>query len=102
VARRFSVTAGSNRYSIGWNLNSNYALPAGSRTPTSIAVWYSQSNSKFYAAWKSSTQGGDIEVASSTDGATWSMVTYGLAWSAAGPSAASLWRGNDNTIVIAE
>ena len=82
---RFSATPGSTRYSIGWNLNSNYALPAGSRTANSIVARYSQANSKFYAAWRPSTPGGEIEVASCTDGATWSIVTYGLAWSVVGP-----------------
>jgi hypothetical protein len=101
VSRRFSVTAQSNSYSIGWNLNSDYDFPAGTRTSGAIAVWYSLSHSKFFAAWRSTSAGQRIEVASSTDGASWSFVTYGLDATVAGPSAASMWRGNDNIIVYA-
>ena len=97
-ARRFSVTYSSpaNRYTLTFD-SSTYTLPGN--TANGVAVWYMTSSSKIYVAYRETASGQRLRVLSSTDGTTWATAWDDLGEIIGGPSIASMWRGDTNTLM---
>lgn len=101
VARRFSVSASSTRYTLSWD-SSTYVVYSGGRTANSITAWYNTNTAKFYLAYRTSNTNQKIYVHQSADATSWTLNTANLDDSVSGPSAASYFVGTNNLLMYAK
>jgi hypothetical protein len=96
--RRFWASSGATRFT----LNVDPVIHAVSFAPTAsrIAAWYNSTNARFYIATRAQRVTEAVEVFESADGATWTALAN-LGTTIAGPSAASVWDGPTNALVLA-
>jgi hypothetical protein len=96
--RRFYASAGANKYNLV--LDPNVYDVSFAPTASRVAAWYNGTNSKFYIATRPQRVNELTEIFESTDGATWTFLQT-LNASVVGPSAASVWEGPVNALVLA-